>query len=215
MHAVSVDLTIVDPPTTNDLYFWAMQASFTSGARSHGAGHLGLQHISGYPNNAAVNWGGYHDGGGELAGTESALPSSRGNVNTRDYNWQPGKTYRLEIAKVADGAWQGAVTDVAANQRTTIRDLACPGSELRHIVMWSEVFAPCDAPSVAVEWSNPTAYVGAIDGEPWTPNRMRISYQRVDDGGCSNTMSERGSAGSATYIQRTNSQRSNAHGQEL
>ena len=224
VHAVSIDLTIVEPPTTNDLYFWAMQASFTSGNHSHGAGHIGLQHISGYPNNAAVNWGGYHDGGGELAGTESPLPSSRGNVNTRDYHWRAGTSYRLEIAKIGaddlghqpaastDSSWRGSVIDLASNERTLIRELKCPGTELRHIVMWSEVFAACDAPPVSVRWSNPTAYVGATNSETWTPGRMHISYQRVEDGGCSNTVSMRDPEHQAALIQRTNSARSNRRG---
>ena len=210
--AVSVDLTIVTPPTTTDLYFWALQASFCSGTTSHGGAHLGLQHISGYPNHCAVNWGGYKNRGGELAGTESALSSSRNNVNTRDYHWEAGRAYRLEIAKAGDGGWRGSVIDVAANERTVVRELACAGSELAHVVMWSEVFAPCDAPSVTVRWSNPTAHIGAMNGELWSPDEMRISYQTVDNGGCSNTASTRDSDGSGALLQVTNTARPNQHG---
>ena len=183
MVAVQVDLTITDPPTTSDLYFWALQASFLDADRSNGAGHLGLQSISGHPGNTAVNWGGYREGGGELPGTDSGLPSEKNNPHTRDFSWTPRTTYRLRIERGGTG-WKGSVTDIERNETTTVRELLCPGTRLGSIVMWSEVFAPCEGPSAAVEWSNPLAITA--DGSHAVTS-VKLSYQRVDDGGCTNT----------------------------
>jgi hypothetical protein len=46
-------------------------------------------------------------------------------------------------------------------------------------MVWSEVFARCDDPSVTVRWS---------DLHPHT-STIRTSYQRHEDGGCANTRS--------------------------
>jgi hypothetical protein len=181
--AVQVDLTIIDPPSTPDLHFWALQASFVEDGGSHGAGHLGLQSISGHPGNTAVNWGGYFEGGGELPGSVSSLPSAKNNPHTRDFPWIPGAAYRLRIERGTTG-WSGLVTDIERNETTVVRELFCPGSHLAGVVMWSEVFAPCEGPSTAVRWSNPIA-ITLDDSQAVTA--VRLSYQHVQDGGCTNT----------------------------
>ncbi|HNE38225.1 MAG TPA: hypothetical protein PKZ82_17065, partial [Microthrixaceae bacterium] len=79
---VSVTLEVLQPPTVDRLYFWALQADFATGdagRRPAGGAHLGLQWHPQHPGSTAVNWGGYRPGGGELSGTVSALPSALGN----------------------------------------------------------------------------------------------------------------------------------------
>ncbi len=40
---VAVTLEVLEPPSVDRLYFWALQASFLDASGSQGAGHLGLQ----------------------------------------------------------------------------------------------------------------------------------------------------------------------------
>ncbi len=241
VQAVEVDLEVEGVPPTPHLRFWALQASFVDGAASQGAGHLGLQWIDGYPGHTAVNWGGYRNGGGELTGTESALPSARGNVNTRNYQWTPGQVYGLRIEKSGsrpeasasvdghgsrpeasasvDGhgsrpgvsrtnsTWRGVVIDRATGEAVVVRELVCPGTNLDHIVMWSEIFAPCDAPKLTVAWSNATA-ITPTGAHPITS--FSVSYQSVADGGCSNSDVSVGRDG--RVIQTTNIDRQTAAG---
>ena len=191
---VAVTLEIVEPPVVDELYFWALQASFLDAGRHLGAAHLGLQWYSPHPGSTAVNWGGYRDGAGELDGEPSTLPSATSNPNTRDFTWRPRTPYRLRIRGDGDGWWTGSVTDVTTQETTTVRRLHGGGDALAHPIVWSEVFARCDDPSVIVRWS---------DFAP-TPSRLRPSYQSHVDGGCANTTSQRD--GDA-YLQVTNTER--------
>lgn len=206
VRAVEVDLELTVAPATPHLRFWALQASFVDGASSHGAGHLGLQWIGGYPGHTAVNWGGYRNGGGELSGSESALPSARSNANTRNYKWEPGSVYGLRIDEGSIG-WRGSIIDRRTGQTTVVRELACPGSELEHIVMWSEIFAPCDAAPLTVAWSNASAITNS-GSVPITS--FSVSYQSVANGGCSNTNVSVASDG--RVIQTSNTHRTNPTG---
>lgn len=183
---VTATLTVLVPPAVDRLYFWALQASFHDGRRSRGAAHLGLQWCPGHPGSAAVNWGGYGEDGAELGGTESALPSGRRNVNTRDYPWRPERPYRLRIHAAPGGAgWRGEVTDTATGDATTVRDLHAPGPYLAGPVVWSEVFARCDDPSVIVRWSDMAGRTAA--GAVVPAAAVRLSFQARADGGCDNT----------------------------
>ncbi len=204
--AASVDLLIPDVPATSHLRFWALQASFSDQHSRHGAGHLGLQWIDGYPGSTAVNWGGYRDGGGELEGSPSTLSSARSNPNTRDFEWRPGHVHRLRIARASEG-WQGSV--VLEGTETTVRTLLCPGDRLTSVVVWSEVFAPCQE-SHAVRWSN--AVVERSSGRLERVGGVRVSYQSVADGGCSNTDQ---TAESGVLVQRTGSPRLTPGGASL
>ena len=188
---VAVTLEIVEAPVVDELYFWALQASFLDGGRHIGAAHLGLQWYSLHPGSTAVNWGGYLDGGGELAGEQSTLPSAPGNPNTRDFAWRPRTPYRLRISGDASGWWEGSITDLTARETTVVRRLHGGGDAVANPVVWSEVFARCDDPSVVVRWS---------DFSP-KPSRMQPSYQTHANGGCANTASR--SEGDA-YVQITN-----------
>ena len=205
--AVAVSLEVIEPPAVNDLYFWALQAGFADHGRRFGAGHLGLQWYPVHPGGTAVNWGGYAQSGGELRGSESALPSATRNVNTRDFDWRAKTPYELRIDRSEHG-WRGLVNDVV------VRELFADGGELVDVAMWSEVFARCDAPSVAVQWSRLRGW--AADGGEHRPHQVVTNYQAVANGGCSNTNSSvvDGSvggpvdqSGGPVFEQRTNSPR--------
>lgn len=181
-------LEVIDAPGVDHLYFWALQVGFDDRGRRGGGAHLGLQWYPPHPGSTAVNWGGYGPDGRELAGSTSTLPSATGNANTRDLPWAPRRRYRLEVSAslrpAPDGgpAWQGTVTDEADGRRWVVRDLYAQGAALTGLMVWSEVFADCDAPPTKVAWSE--LAVGLGDGT-WRPvRRVRTSYQRVGDGGC-------------------------------
>src|SRR5690606_37585241 len=100
-------LEVIDRPSTRDLHFWALQVPCADRGRRFGGAHLGLQWYDAHPGSTAVNWGGYHEGGGELDGSRSPLPSATGNVNTRDYAWMPGVPYTLRVTRSPDAAPDG------------------------------------------------------------------------------------------------------------
>jgi hypothetical protein len=178
--SASVALTVEAGPAVPDLYFWALQASFTDGAnRRHGGGHLGLQWHRPHPGSRAVNWGGYGPDGRVLDGSSSPLPSTTGNPNTRDLWWDPGRPYMLTIEHAAGDGWAGAVDGVH------VRTLAAGGDQLDALMVWSEVFAPCDAAPVAVRWSGFRATT--TQGRVVEPVAMHVNYQSRADGGCDNS----------------------------
>jgi hypothetical protein len=199
---IGADLTVVEPPrgaAADHLHFWALQASFSGG----GAAPVGLQHHPAHPGRTAANWGGYANGT-ELTGTESRLPSARGNPNTRDFPWEPGRTYRLGIRR-GDTGWAGTVDGFV------LRELHAAGDRVLDAVVWSEVFARCDDPSAAVRWSGFVG--GTAAGGTVRPRAVAVNYQRVDAGGCSNTSSD--PDGSGGFVQRTNTRRTTPQGAVL
>ncbi|HZQ27161.1 MAG TPA: hypothetical protein VFA94_05625 [Acidimicrobiales bacterium] len=170
---VSAVLTVVEPPSVDRLYFWALQVSF--GSTGAGA-HVGLQWAAPAARRAA-NWGGYGHDGRELDGSPGG--------STQPFEWSPGVPYTLRVRKV-DGGWEGSVmpaSDGAGGSWT--RTLFAPGDTLTSPVVWSEVFAWCDDPSVRVRWSGLSAVTET--GEVVRPSAVGVSYQSVADGGCSNT----------------------------
>jgi hypothetical protein len=178
--AASVVLDVETAPPVPDLYFWALQAGFTgAGGRRHGGGHLGLQWHATHPGSRAVNWGGYGPDGRVLAGSRSSLPSATGNANTRDLWWEPGRPHTLTIEPAPEGGWAGTVDGVR------VRTLDAGGDRLTGLMVWSEVFARCDAPPVAVRWSGFRVVDAA--GRVTAPVALRVNYQRRADGGCDNT----------------------------
>ena len=94
-----------------------------------------------------MNWGGYGPDGRVLDGSASSLPSATGNRNTRDLWWEPGQPYTLTIERAAQSGWAGTVGGVR------VRTLEAGGDRLDSLIVWSEVFARCDAPPVVVRWS--------------------------------------------------------------
>jgi len=212
--AVAVTLEILEPPSVERLYFWALQADFADESGRHGGGaHLGLQWHPGHPGSTAVNWGGYDHRGMVLSGSESALPSKMANPHTRDFVWQPSVPYRLRIERVALGdqiAWRGTVTDLSSSVSTVIRDLHPAGDRISGVTMWSEVFARCDDPSVAIRWSDAEALLAT--GNQVLPSGFRVNYQSHQDGGCANSDSCCDEVG---IVQRTNVQRDTLQGQVI
>lgn len=213
--AVSAVLTVVEPPQVDRLYFWALQAGFADGAATLGGAHLGLQWHPSYPGRTAVNWGGYRAadrGGGELDGSKSQLPSALGNPNTRDFTWRVGAPYRLRISGAPDrpGAWVGTVEDMERGSITVVRELWAGGSALRDPVVWSEVFADCDHPPVAVQWGNLAAETAR--GSAVAPLAVRVNYQSNAAGGCDNSNVIITDAG---LVQRTATERSLATGTRI
>ena len=195
--SVEATLEVLVPPAVPALYFWALQASFVNRGREGGAGHLGLQWHPDHPGSTAVNWGGYDATGAELRGSVAALPSALDNPNTRDLAWLAGVAYRLCIRRATDAeaaaqgapgglvAWRGEVTDLSSGTTTVVRDLWAAGSGLAAPVVWSEVFAACDDPSVVVRWHD--LRVGDQAGRPTRPERVSVSYQSRAEGGCVTT----------------------------
>ncbi|MCC5953994.1 MAG: hypothetical protein JJU45_18010 [Acidimicrobiia bacterium] len=213
--AVEATLEVSEAPSVAALYFWALQVSFVDRGRRLGGAHTGLQWHPSYPGSMAVNWGGYRTGGGELAGSPSPLPSALGNPNTRDLHWEPGVPYRFRIERSAssspEGAtgWQASVA-TPGSAPVVIRQLWGGGEELADPMVWSEVFAPCDAPGTAVRWSDLAAV--SPDGERHTIRTVRTSYQAVSDGGCRTTDSVVDGDG---WVQRTGTPRRNPAGSDL
>lgn len=213
---VSVTLEVLDPPSVPRLSFWALQADMAGAGGRAGGAHLGLQWHPQHPGSTAVNWGGYHAGGGELHGSASQLPSATGNVNTRDFAWVAGQPYRLRVERVEDPtvpegfvAWRGSVQDLRTGELTVVRDLFLRGDRIVGATMWSEVFARCDDPSASVRWSDPVAHT--VDGDV-AVGRVSVNYQAHADGGCANTDSSPDGVG---LVQRTNTGRGTAQGTHL
>jgi hypothetical protein len=215
--AAEATLEVTVAPSVDALYFWALQVSFTEVGRHGGAAHLGLQWHPGHPGRTAINWGGYGAGGGELAGSESLLPSATGNPNTRDFAWHPARPYRLRIRRSGEPApgappgatsWRGEVVDLAGGGAVTVvRELFAPGRHLADALVWSEVFADCDAPPTEVRWRE----LAVIDerGRTVPVPAVRVSYQAVGDGGCSQTDS---SVEAGAVVQRTSTPRATPQG---
>ena len=192
-----VTLEVVTPPAVDHLYFWALQVGFPGA----GAAHLGLQWNHRHPGFGAVNWGGYAADGSLLAGTASPLLSTPDDPNTRDYPWEPARPYRLVVRRAADRVWRGEVTDLVAGDVTAVRDLTAPASFLSDPMVWSEVFARCDDPSVTARWSD--FEVVTEGGDRLAPAALAVNYQSHLDGGCANTTSVRDARGGVLQITST------------
>ncbi len=205
--AASVTVEVLTPPVVDHLYFWAIQVAFPGA----GAAHLGLQWNHRHPGFGAANWGGYAADGSLLAGTESPLPSTPDDPNTRDYPWEPERAYRLRVHRVGEGAWRGEVTDLTTGDATTVRDLMVAASFLGDPMVWSEVFARCDDPSVTVRWSD--SEVVTDRGDRFAPTALAVNYQSHADGGCANTTSVLDDRGGV--LQVTNAERHTPQGATL
>jgi len=227
---VSVVLEVVVPPRVPSLYFWALQVDFEEDGLTWGGGHTGLQWNRRFPGNAAVNWGGYASqelGGAVLPGSEPVLRAFSGDPNTMAFDWRPGRPYSLRVYRspeVAE-AWRSEITDLETGEATAIRDLMRPGRPaagagragsvphhgyLRNPMVWSEVFADCDAHSVAVRWSDLTGTTE--EGVAVRPEAVRVNYQAHQAGGCGNTSVRRDETG---LLQLTNTRREIGQGSRL
>ena len=200
---IAVTLTVDDEPEHDRLVFWALQVEFRSGFRNVGGAHIGLQWNRRHARSRAVNWGGYDGAGRVLAGSGSGLPSTPGDPNTRDFSWEPGRPYRLTVRPgSAPGRWLGVVTDITVGSHVEVRELFAGGESLGRPVVWSEVFARCEGPSVTATWSDPVT-IGSLGR--LVPRAYRVSYQSEAAGGCSNTtvVPEAGGVRQITSVTRT------------
>jgi hypothetical protein len=202
-----VTLEITDPPVVDDLYFWALQVDFPGA----GGAHLGLQWNRAFPGFGAANWGGYAVDGALLSGMESPLPSTPGDPNTRDYQWQPERAYRLHVRGAGEGLWRGEVIDLPTNEVAVVRDLRVASRVLARPMVWSEVFARCDDATVTVRWSD--FAVVTERGDELAPEALVVNYQSHADGGCANTTSMLDARGGALQI--TNAERITSQGARL
>jgi hypothetical protein len=191
--AAETTLEITEPPRVAALYFWALQVSFVDRGRAAGGAHFGLQWYPPHPGSTAVNWGGYGPTGRELDGSGSSLPSAVGNPNTRDYAWRPRTSYRLLISGPdapdyrGTGGWLGEIVDEQQGTRIAVREVWVTASTLEAPMVWSEVFADCDAPSTTVRWRECTLI--SDTNERTSITAARVNYQAVHDGGCVTTNS--------------------------
>ncbi|MCP3975910.1 MAG: hypothetical protein GY720_15625 [bacterium] len=212
--AVRATLEVTQPPRTSDLYFFALQATFTGTGGDQGGAHVGLQWNRRHPGSTAANWGGYRSqqlGGTILSGTESNLPSRPSDPNTRDFPWEPHRAYRLAIEPgYVPGWWLGTVTDLATGESTSIRELDGGGRSLRAPMVWIESFAACDAPTVEARWSDLEV---APRPDQWERvHTIKTNYQSYGAGGCTNTNI---TADEHHIAQRTNSERTTDNGELL
>jgi hypothetical protein len=205
--AASVTFEVVTPPLVDHLYFWALQVTFPGA----GAAHLGLQWNDRHPGFGAVNWGGYAADGSLLAGTESSLSSTPADPNTRDYPWKPRRAYRLGVHRAGEGMWRGEVTDLTTGEAVTVRELFAASPFLGDPMVWSEVFARCDDPSVAARWSDFEIRTEA--GDRFAPTALTVNYQSHADGGCANTTSVPDDQGGV--VQVTSNERTTPQGTAL
>ena len=207
----SATLEVLTAPTAKKLYFWALQASFEdSGGRAVGGAHTGLQWNPRFPGGRAVNWGGYDASGSTqavLKGSDSPLPSTPNDVNTRDYAWRSGVSYRFDIFRTGHG-WQADVTDLATGTCSEIRTLYPGGDRLTGFVCWSEVFASCGDPSAVVRWSDLSAT--SSSGQVVRPSRVRLSFPSGGDCPNNDTFVD-----GRTVVQTTNTQRRSHDGERL
>jgi len=206
LEEVSAVLEVLTPPRVDALYFWALQVEFAEGERGRGGAHVGLQWHPRFPGSTAVNWGGYapaEEGGGVLAGSASALPGFEDEPNTLSYDWVPQRSYRLRVFRAPGSwGWRAEVADLTTGRVDAIRDLYVNATFLRAPVVWAEVFAPCDAPSVSVRWSGFQAR-NAL-GLTVHPRAVVVNYQSARQGGCTNTNVTRDGDG---FVQVTNTER--------
>lgn len=202
---IRVSLRVIDHPDTDvdDLYFWALQPDFYGATIGEplGGAHVGLQYAPGvgYPNDHAVNWGGYDELANELEGSESAFPSATDNDNTRDYDWETGVTYDLRVWVEEEGVIRASIDGVL------IRELYREGVLfIKPNSMWSEVFAQCSDPSVLVAWSGMEVELDAVT---YQEDTFVLNYQLEENDGCPNTNSF---VSGQSVRQRTNTTRVNA-----
>ena len=217
---VSATFELLDEPAQDRLYFWALQAGFADASGAYGGGHFGFQWHPQYPAKRAVCWGGYANVGGELEGGPTTFPSIDGNPNVCAYPWTTGQRWTWRIRRVGDGGgglsppspysvWRAELDDPNTGQTVPIRDLWCRGDRLIDPMMWSEVFARCDDPSVHVRWSEISARTAT---ESILPFAVSVNYQSYADGGCTNTNAFADGFG---FVQATNTERVTAQGSIL
>ncbi len=106
--------------------------------------------------------------------------------------------------------WRATVTDLGSGEETVVRDLFAAGDRLTDVMVWSEVFAPCDAPPVTVRWWDFAVVDDA--GRRVGVDSVRVNYQTLRDGGCVTSDS---SVEDGKFVQRSGITRATATGMQL
>ena len=151
-----------------------------------------------------MNWGGYGttaDVSSVLDGTHSTLPGIPGDENTRSFAWTAGVGYQFTISQGERG-WRSTVVDASTGEPTVIRELFAGGDRLNGFVVWMEIFAPCDAPTTLVRWSD-LAVADEARGLRHQVRSLRTSFPDVR-GACTNNDSRVDDSG---WLQLTNDHR--------
>ncbi len=191
--AAWVTFELTEAPRVDQLYFWALQATFEDATGvDYGAAHTGLQWNPRHPKNGAANWGGYpseHSNWKKnLPGSEPLLPGFKDDPNTRNYPWQPQTPYRLSISAAPETTekhprgWRASVRNLTTGDHTVLRDLWAEGDRLTDLCTWTEWFCSCDDPTVAVTWTG--FRVMTEDGAEHEPTGVFLNHP--SDGNCTN-----------------------------
>jgi hypothetical protein len=102
------------------------------------------------------------------------------------------------------------VTALDTGRTTVVRELFVAGSTIEAPMVWSEVFADCDAPTTIVRWSD--LELTSADGSRSSVRTVRTNYQTVVDGGCSHSNS---AVASDAFEQVTSTPRTTPAGSRL
>jgi hypothetical protein len=172
------DLTVLcDPgPTT---YFWAHSWRFQGGD----VGYFGLQAYDrrddGSHGGLAVFSVWSAIGCGDNPGCHPGVEGSPFWTCRLAYPWQPGRAYRLRVARVRAGWWRASVAEVGGGPETTVGGIRVPASwggldlAARGSAMWVEFYAAnapggvaaCElVPHTQVWFGTPAAGVGGAAG---------------------------------------------------
>jgi hypothetical protein len=173
------DLTVLrDPgPTT---YFWAHSWWFQGGD----VGYFGLQahdrRDDGSQGRLAVFSVWSAIGCGDNPGCHPDVEGSPFWTCRLPYQWQPGRAYRLRVARARAGWWRASVADLAGGTRPTVGGIRVPaawgGLDLtgRGSAMWVEFYAAnvpggvaaCElVPHTRVRFGAPAAGVDGAAGD--------------------------------------------------
>jgi len=191
-------------PEDPDPRFWALQISTyalgqpdETNGRGVGGAHIGLSYGRGAER--GLSWTGYDERklaagkdwvDARLDATlsrELAVADPEDEFRHYRYPWREGEGFRIAVAPTPgrNGWWRGTVTDLSSGEKTVVCDLNAGGDSLGRVMVWSEVFAPCDARSASVIWSDLRG--ARLDGSIYRPKIVRVNYQPYDAGGCGNT----------------------------
>ena len=172
--AASARLIVEAAPPVDELYFWALQASFTDGsgrrARRRPPGPAVARRRTRAP--APPTGAATRPAAAILPGSESALPSA----HRQRQHPRPGGSRACPTALDDRAGAPAAGLGRARSTAPSCARLAAGGDRLDGLMVWSEVFARCDDPPVAVRWSGFAATVADRRG-PLARRPCAVNYQ--------------------------------------
>jgi len=124
-YSMSVDLKVVNAPSSQATIFWGHQFTFMNGERGYIAVGIGGNYkVATVGIFDAINANPYNSSG--ICNNEVTLVSQYGQgwQCFAYYNWTIGNNYRMQISKLADvngsETWQGSLYDYSTNSSTKI-----------------------------------------------------------------------------------------------